>query len=50
MPIGKYSNLTLDIQNINLKDVLKNRVSETMNNKSINTVFNHNKIDCCSIS
>ena len=50
MPVGKYSNLTLDIQNINLKDVLKKKVNETMNNKSINTVFNHNKINCCSIS
>ena len=60
MPVGKYSNLTLDIQNINLKDILKKRISETMNkqsdinqpetNQSVNTVFNHNKMNCCSIS
>ena len=55
MPVGKYSNLTLDIQNINLKDILKKRISETMNNQpetnqSVNTVFNHNKMNCCSMS
>jgi len=59
MPIGKYSNLTLDIQNINLKDILKKKISETISetiknqsytNQSVNTVFNHNKINCCSIS
>jgi hypothetical protein len=60
MPVGKYSNLTLDIQNINLKDILKKRISETMNKQSdinqsetnqfVNTVFNHNKMNCCSIS
>ncbi len=60
MPNGKYSNLTLDIQNLNLKNILKKKISETFNNQSdtsqifsnqsLNTVFNHNKMNCCSIS
>jgi hypothetical protein len=60
MPIGKYSNLTLDIQNLNLKNILKKRINETINNQSdtiqtipnqsLNTIFNHNKMNCCSIS